>query len=66
MGHLEGGATDPEDIADVNLVIRHTLDGEVFTEMSIDKVITTKFPLPITKAFEVVDMYGLINSTMYR
>ena len=66
MGHLEQGTADPKDIADVNLVIRHAFDSEVFAEVSISEVIPIKLPPPVAITFEIVDIDGHVNSTMYR
>ena len=58
LRHLEQRAPDPVAVADANLIIGHTFNGEVLAKLSEAEVIPAKFPLPVMIAIDLVDKDG--------
>src|SRR5437764_1450803 len=47
LGHFKFSGTDSISIADAHLAIRKPFDGEVFSELAKDEVVTSKNVLPV-------------------
>ncbi len=48
LRYFEFSTTDTKSIADAHLVIRKSLDGEIFSELTESKIVTTQKALPVT------------------
>ena len=47
-------------IANADLVIRKSLDGEVFSELAESKIVAAQKPLPVIVGIHLVDEYGAL------
>ena len=57
---LEDGGADPEAVADADLVVAQSLDGEVLAELSMDEVVPTELALPVAVGVDLVDEDGAL------
>src|SRR6516165_10360512 len=55
LRHFEQSAADPVTIADANFLVRQTLDGEVFSKLTIDEIAPTEPALPIVIRLDLID-----------
>jgi hypothetical protein len=58
--HFKFSATDAVAIADAHLVIRKSLDGEVFAELAQCKIVAAQKALPVMVRIHLVDKYGAL------
>jgi hypothetical protein len=58
LRYFKFSTTDAVMIADAHLVIRKSLDGEVFSELAESKVTAAQKALPIMVRIHLVDEYG--------
>jgi hypothetical protein len=66
LGHFEYCITDTVSIADADLVIGKTFNGEVFAELAKTEVVAPKKALPVVIGIHLVDEDGALLSTMTR
>jgi hypothetical protein len=52
--------TDAVSIADADLVIRKSLDGEVFSELPVDEVITSEKAFPVVLGVHLINKNGAL------
>jgi hypothetical protein len=64
LRYFKLSATDPVAIADANLAIRKSLDGEVFSELAENKITAAQKALPVMVRIHLVDEYGALLPTM--
>ena len=57
-------AAHAEDVADVDLIFQHPLDGEVLPELSEGKIHSTELALPVAVVLDRVHVGRLIDSTV--
>jgi len=55
LGHFEYSTSDLVSVADAYLVVGQAFDGEVFTKLSEDEVISVELSLPIAMGLNLVD-----------
>ena len=58
LRHLEQGAADPVTVSDTHLSIRQAIDGEIFSELPMDEVVSSQLVLPIPIGIHLIDKYG--------
>src|SRR6202162_701514 len=58
LRYFKFSTTDAVAIADAHLVIRKSLDGEVFSELTESKIVAAKKALPVMVRIHLVDEYG--------
>jgi len=58
--HFKYRVTDAVSIADGHLVIRKSLDGEVFSELAESKIVAVQEALPAMVRIHLVDEYGAV------
>ncbi|MGB8864644.1 MAG: hypothetical protein WCC71_11150, partial [Candidatus Sulfotelmatobacter sp.] len=58
--HFKFSTTDAVAIANADLVIRKSLDGEVFSELAESKITAAKKALPVMIRVHLVDKYGAV------
>ena len=58
LRYFEFSTTDAVAIADADLVIRKSLDGEVFSELAESKIVAAQEAFPVTVRIHLVDEYG--------
>ena len=64
LRHFKYRITNAVSIADADLVIRKSLDGEVFSELAESKIIAAQKALPVVIGIHLVDKYGALLPTM--
>ena len=62
--HFKYRITNAVAIADADLVIRKSLDGEVFSELAEDKVIASEKAFPVVIGVHLIDKNGALLPTM--
>jgi hypothetical protein len=62
--HLEYGTSDSISIADANLVIGQSGNGEVFSELTVNEVGAIELALPVTIGFDLVDEHRPLLTAM--
>src|ERR1700690_4211630 len=60
LRYFKFSTTDAVAIADADLVIRESLDGEVFSELAESKIIAAEKALPVVVRVHLVDEYGAV------
>jgi hypothetical protein len=60
LRYFQYGTTDTVLIADAHLVIRKSLDGEVFSELTESKIPAAQKALPVMVGVHLVDKYGTV------
>ena len=60
LGDLELRLTDPQPVADADLVVCETFDGEVLPERAALEVVTTEELLPVPVGLDLVDEHGAL------
>jgi hypothetical protein len=60
LRHFKFSTTDAVAIADADLVIRKSLDGEVFAELAESKIVAAQKALPVMVRIHLVDEYGAV------
>jgi glutamine synthetase adenylyltransferase len=60
LRYFKFSATDAVAIADAHLVIRKSLDGEVFSELAESKIVAAQKALPVMVRIHLVDEYGAV------
>jgi len=66
LGDLEERASDAILVADTDLAIGQTFDGEVFSKLSKGEVCAAKFFLPISIRFHLVNEYRAVLTAVAR
>ena len=61
LGNLHAGTADLEDVADVDLILEHPIDGEVLPELGMAEVLTMELLLPVLVVLDRVDVHGTIG-----
>src|SRR5580704_17374076 len=56
--------SDAVSIADAHLVIRKSLDGEVFSELAVSKIVAAQKALPVMVRIHLVNEYGALLSAV--
>ncbi len=64
LRYFKLSATDAIAIADAHLVIRKSLDGEVFSELAESKIVAAQKSLPVLVRIHLVDEYGAVLSSV--
>ncbi len=64
LGDFEQRAADAVTIADADLVIGKTIDGQVFAELTILKVMSLQLLLPVAIGVELIDHHGAVLSAV--
>ena len=64
LGDLEQRAADTVTIADTDLVIGKTIDGEVFPELTVLEVLPLQLLLPVAVGIELIDHQGAMLSAV--
>jgi hypothetical protein len=62
--HFKFSTTDAVSIANADLVIRKSLDGEVFSELTESKITAAQKALPVMVRVHLVDKYGALLPAM--
>ena len=60
LRYFKFSTTDAVSIADAHLVIRKSLDGEVFSELAESKIVAAQKALPVMVRIHLVDEYGAV------
>ena len=60
LRYLKFSTTDAVSIADAHLVIRESLDGEVFSKLAESKIVAAQKTLPVMVRIHLVDEYGAV------
>jgi hypothetical protein len=60
LRYFKFGTTDAVSIADAHLVIRKSLDGEVFSELAESKIVPGQKALPVMVRIHLVDEYRAV------
>ena len=60
LGDLELGLTDAVAVADADLVVAESLDGEVLPERAVLEVVAAEELLPVPVGLDLVDEYGAL------
>jgi hypothetical protein len=60
LRHFKFSTTDAVAIANAHLVIRKSLDGEVFSELAESKIVAAQKALPVMVRIHLVDEYGAL------
>jgi predicted RNase H-like nuclease len=66
LRYFKFSTTDAVSIADAHLVIRKSLDGEVFTELTESKIVTAKEVFPVMVRVHLIDEYGAVLPSVAR
>jgi hypothetical protein len=64
--HFKFSTTDAVAIANADLVIRKSLDGEVFSELAESKIVAAQKALPVMVRIHLVDEYGALLPSVTR
>src|SRR5271170_7958764 len=64
LGNLEQRGANPITVADAHCSVRQTVNGEVFSKLSIREIATAKFALPVLVGIQLIDHHGTIHTTM--
>jgi hypothetical protein len=62
--HFKVSAADAVAIANADLVIRKSLNSEVFSELAESKIVAAQKALPVIVRIHLLDEYGPLLSTM--
>jgi len=60
LRYFKFSTTDAVSIADADLVIRKSLNGEVFSELAESKIVADQKALPVVVRIHLVDEYGAV------
>jgi hypothetical protein len=60
LRYLEGSGADLVAVADADLVVTKSFNGEVLAELSVDEVALAKLAFPIAIGVELVDEHGAL------
>src|SRR5580693_4594176 len=66
LRYLKLSTTDAVSIADAHLVVRKSLDGEIFSELAESKIVAAQKALPVMVRIHLVDEYGAVLPSMTR
>jgi hypothetical protein len=66
LRYFKFSTTDAVSITDAHLVIRKSLDGEVFSELAESKIVATPKALPVMVRIHLVDAYGAVLPSVAR
>ena len=66
LRYFKFSITDAVSIADAHLVIRKSLDGEVFSELAESKIVAAQKALPVMVRVHLVDEYGAVLPSVTR
>ena len=66
LGHLEDRAADLVAIADADLVVAESFDGEVLAELSVDEVVSSELALPVPIRVDLVDEHRTLLAAVPR
>jgi hypothetical protein len=66
LRYFKFSTTDAVSIADAHLVIRKSLDGEVFTELTESEIVTAKEVFPVMVRVHLIDEYGAVLPSVAR
>ena len=66
LRYFKFSITDAISIADAHLVIRQSLDGEVFSELAESEIVATQKALPVMVRIHLVDKYGAVLPAVTR
>ena len=66
MRYLEGGGADPVAVADADLVVTESFDGEVLAELSVDEVVSAELAFPVPIGVDLVDEHGALLAAVPR
>jgi hypothetical protein len=64
LRYFKFSTTNAVPIADANLVIRKSLDGEVLSELAESKIIAAQKAVPVMVRIHLVDEYGAVLSSV--
>jgi hypothetical protein len=64
--YFKFSTTDAVSIADAHLVVRKSLDGEVFSELAESKIVAAQKALPVMVGIHLVDEYGAVLPSVTR
>ena len=64
MRDLEDGGADLVAVADADLVVAQSLDGEVLAELSVDEVVSSELAFPVAIGVDLVDEDGALLAAM--
>src|SRR5580704_16656148 len=64
LRYLKLSTTDAVSIADAHLVVRKSLDGEIFSELAESKIVAAQKALPVMVRVHLVDKYGALLSAV--
>jgi hypothetical protein len=60
LRYLKFSTTDAVAIADADLVIKKSLNGEVFSELAVSEIVAAQEALPVMVRIHLVDEYGAV------
>ena len=60
LGDFEDGGADPVAVADADLVVAQSVDGEVLAELPVDEVASSELALPVAVGVDLVDEHGAL------
>src|SRR5271165_83781 len=60
LRYFKFSTPDAVSIADTNLAVRKSLDGEVFSELSESKIVAAQEALPVMVRIHLVNEYGAV------
>jgi hypothetical protein len=66
LAHFKYRITNAVSISNADLVIRKSLDGEVFSELAEDKIVAAQKALPVMVRIHLVDEYGAMLPAVTR
>jgi hypothetical protein len=64
LSYFEHGSANPVSVLNANLIIGQTLDGEIFTKLSVCEVISAEFPFPILIGFDLINHHSTVFAAM--
>src|SRR5580698_9149020 len=66
LSHFKQRTTDPVAISDANLIIRQTIDCQVFAELAVLKVMSLEIRLPVAIRVDLIHHHGAVLSAVSR
>jgi hypothetical protein len=66
LADFDDRAADPEPVADTDLFVRESFDGEVLAETAVDEIRPAKIVLPVAVGSELIDHNGPLLSAVAR
>jgi hypothetical protein len=64
LRYFKFSTTDAVSIADAHLVVRKSLDGEIFSELAVGKIVAAQKTLPVVVRIHLVDKYGAVLASV--